>query len=106
MATRRSAGQVAASWASSFWLAKESVGVAVAATASCAEPYAVMLFCSSMVENRHDRSPWCHALRGHDMDHSEVLEKQGDSSINRRWRTDGDGGRAGRQIASGCVKLR
>jgi hypothetical protein len=25
------------------------------------------------------------------MDHSEVLEKQGDFSLNRRWRREGDG---------------
>src|ERR1035441_3917050 len=42
MATRRSAGQLAACFASSFWLLKESEGVVVAA-ASSAEPNAVML---------------------------------------------------------------
>ena len=28
-------------------------------------------------KRRHDRSPWCHALRGHHIDHSDLLEKQG-----------------------------
>jgi hypothetical protein len=46
-------------------------------------------------KSRHNRAPWGHALRGHHMDHSEVLEKQGDSSANRCWRTDGDGCAAG-----------
>jgi hypothetical protein len=41
-------------------------------------------------EGRHVLSPWCHALRGHHMDHSEVLEKQGDWAINRPWRRIGD----------------
>src|ERR1017187_1167663 len=49
MATRRSAGQPAASFASSFWLAKESKGVVVAAAASSAEPNAVMLLSLSIV---------------------------------------------------------
>jgi hypothetical protein len=33
-------------------------------------------------KRRHTRSPWCHALRGHHMDHSEVLETQGESATN------------------------
>ena len=49
MATRRSAGQLAASSASSFWLAKESKGAAVAAAASSAEPNAVLLLSLSIV---------------------------------------------------------
>jgi hypothetical protein len=50
IATRRSAGQPALNAASSFWLAKESKGVAVAAAASSVEPNAEMLFCSSIVK--------------------------------------------------------
>jgi hypothetical protein len=51
--------------------------------------------CSDVVigvdrKRRHNRSPWCHALRGRDMDHSEVLERQGDFAINRRGRRSGD----------------
>src|ERR1035437_211306 len=49
MATRRSAGQPAASSVRSFWLAKESKGVVVVAVASSWVPNAVMLFCSSIV---------------------------------------------------------
>src|ERR1700674_3250581 len=32
---------------------------------------------------------------GQEIDHSELLEKQGNCSLNRGWRTDGDGGRRG-----------
>src|ERR1035438_4416549 len=78
IATNRSAGQVAANSASSFWLAKVSNGVVVVAAASSGVPNAVMLLSLSIVEGRHLLSPWCHALRGHHMNHSEVLEKQGD----------------------------
>ena len=35
-------------------------------------------------KRRHNRSPWCHGLRGHHMNHSELLEKQGNSEQNRR----------------------
>jgi hypothetical protein len=50
MATSRSAGQPAASSTSSFWLAKESNGVAVVAAASSGVPCAVMLpdLCTEM----------------------------------------------------------
>jgi hypothetical protein len=41
-------------------------------------------------KRRHNRSPWCHAYRGHHIDHSEVLEKQGNCAVNRRWRRGGD----------------
>src|ERR1039457_4127218 len=50
IATRRSAGHALASSASSFWLAKLSKGVAVAAAASSWVENAEMLFCSSMVK--------------------------------------------------------
>src|ERR1700735_5707458 len=50
MATSRSAGQPAASSASSFWLAKESNGVAAVATASSGVPCAVMLLSVSIVK--------------------------------------------------------
>jgi hypothetical protein len=46
---------------------------------------------------RHFESPLFRALRGQHMDHSEVLEKQGDSSITRRWRWTGDEGRTHRK---------
>jgi hypothetical protein len=49
IATKRSAGQPAISSVSSFWLLKESNGVAVVAAASSWVPNAVMLFCSSIV---------------------------------------------------------
>src|SRR5674476_587283 len=49
MATSRSAGQPAASSASSFWLAKESKGVVVVAAASSWVPNAVMLLSESIV---------------------------------------------------------
>src|ERR1017187_5209566 len=49
MATRRSAGQLAASSTSFFWVAKESKGVVVAAAASSTEPNAVMLLSLSIV---------------------------------------------------------
>src|ERR1035438_10484103 len=48
-------------------------------------------------EGRHVLSPWCHTLRGHHMNHSEVLEKQGDCAINRRWRRHSDGRTRGRR---------
>ena len=38
----------------------------------------------------HFEAPCGRALRGHDMDHSEVLEKQGNSALNRPWRRVGD----------------
>jgi len=50
MATSRSAGHAAASSVSSFWLAKVSNGVAVAATASSGVPCAVMLLSVSIVK--------------------------------------------------------
>src|ERR1017187_9484262 len=50
IATRRSVGQLAANSASSFWLAKVSKGVVVAAAASSAEPNAVMLLSVSIVK--------------------------------------------------------
>jgi hypothetical protein len=90
MATSRSAGQAAASSASSFWLVKESKGCRARGGG---------LFCGAkrgdvvVAVNRkraHNRSPWCHALRGHHMDRSEVIEKQGNSAENRRWRRAGD----------------
>jgi hypothetical protein len=46
---------------------------------------------------------WCHALRGRHMDHSEVLEKQGNSARNRDWRRTGDVEEAVAQIAPGCT---
>ena len=49
MATSRSAGQPATISASSFWLAKESKGVALAAAASSLEPNAVIVFSLSIV---------------------------------------------------------
>src|ERR1035437_1933651 len=50
IATRRSPGHAAANSASSFWLAKESKGVVVAAAASSVEPNAVMLLSLSIVK--------------------------------------------------------
>ena len=44
-------------------------------------------------EGRHNHSPWCHAMRGHDIDHSEVLEKQGNFDLNLDLR--GSAGRRG-----------
>src|SRR5450756_2500123 len=49
MATSRSAGQPAASSASSFWLAKESKGVVVVAAASSWVANALMWFSASMI---------------------------------------------------------
>jgi hypothetical protein len=49
IATRRSAGQAAASSASSFWLAKVSNGVVLVAAASSGVPNAVMLLSLSIV---------------------------------------------------------
>jgi hypothetical protein len=43
-------------------------------------------------ERFHNLSPCCRALGGHDIDHSEVLEKQGNLAVNRRRRRSGDGG--------------
>src|SRR5208283_5198643 len=86
MATRRSAGQAAANSASSF-----STAEGVERGGGCGGG----LFCGAKRRDvvvavnrkrRHNRSPWCHALRGHHMDHSGVLEKQGDSATNRGWR--------------------
>src|ERR1035438_4544016 len=50
IATNRSAGQVVASSASSFWLANVSKGVVVVAAASSGVPNAVMLFSLSIVK--------------------------------------------------------
>jgi hypothetical protein len=43
------------------------------------------------------------ALGGHDIDHSEVLEKQGNLAVNRRWRRSGDGRRSVAQIDADCA---
>jgi hypothetical protein len=40
----------------------------------------------------HCESPLFRALCGHDINHSEVLETQGNSEINRRGRRVGDAG--------------
>src|ERR1017187_1311721 len=79
IATSLSAGQALASSASSFWLAKESKGVVVAAAASSGVPCAVMLFSASIV-NVILNLLLFRALRGHHMDCSEVLERQGNCS--------------------------
>src|ERR1019366_8012193 len=50
MATRRSAGQLAACSANSCWLLKLSKGGVVAAAGSSAEANAVVVLCSSMVK--------------------------------------------------------
>src|ERR1039458_533232 len=41
-------------------------------------------------ESRHNRCPFCHALRGHHMNPSEALESKGLSGINRPWGRTGD----------------
>src|ERR1035441_2894963 len=41
-------------------------------------------------ESRHNRCPFCHALRGHHMNPSEALESKGLSEINRPWGRTGD----------------
>jgi hypothetical protein len=51
-------------------------------------------------KRRHDRSPWRRALRGQHMNHSELLETQGNSEQNRRWRRNGDGVGPGRYLAA------
>ena len=48
-------------------------------------------------KRRHNLSPCRHALRGHDMNRSDLLEIQGPYSTNRQWRRTGD---AAQQIAS------
>jgi hypothetical protein len=104
IATIRSAGQLVTSPANSFWLAKLSNGVVVAAVASSAEPNAVMLFFSIDRKRFHSESPWCRAQRGHDMDHSDLLEKQGNCSANRRRRRTGDWKQASRRFACGVTR--
>ena len=103
MATSLSAGHWAASSANSCSLVKLSNGLAVVAAASSGVPCAVMLFSLSMGEC-HVKSPGCRAPRGHHMDHSELVEKQGNSDINRRGRRAGDGGRQNTQTSSGALQ--
>src|ERR1039457_577886 len=62
--TSRSAGHALASSTSSFWLLKLLKGVAVAAAASSWLENATISFVSLIV-SRHNRCPFCHALRGH-----------------------------------------
>jgi hypothetical protein len=41
-------------------------------------------------KRRHNRSPlWCHALRGDHMDHSALLERQGNCSVNQTMAKNG-----------------
>src|ERR1039457_1467236 len=87
--TSRSAGHALASSTSSFWLLKLSKGVAVAAAASSWLENATISFVSLIV-SRHNRCPFCHALRGHHMNPSEALESKGLSEINRPWGRTGD----------------
>jgi hypothetical protein len=98
MATSLSAGHCVASAASSCWLAKESKGVVVVAAGFLlrAERGDVVLLVDR--KRLHNLSPWCRVVRGHDIDHSEVLEKQGDCAINRRRRRSGDGGQTAAQM--------
>src|SRR5450759_5193113 len=79
MATRRSAGQPAASAARSFWLAKESKGVVVVAAASSWVPNAVMLFWSSIVNVFISCLLGATLCAVMDIHHSDLLEKQGNS---------------------------
>jgi hypothetical protein len=44
------------------------------------------------------------AYRGHHIDHSDLLEKQGNSAVNRRWRRAGDGVGIGRQMVPGGAR--
>ena len=53
----------------------------------------------------HFRSiSFCGNHRVHHIDHSEVLGKQGNSAVHRRWRRGGDGVTGGPQMASGGVR--
>jgi len=85
--TKRSVGQPAISSASSFWLAKVSNGGGSrGGSLFCgAERRDVVIAVDR--KRRHNLAPWGHALRGHDMDHSEAIERQGNCAGNRRWRT-------------------
>ena len=107
IATRRSAGQAAASSASSFWLAKVSNGVAVVAAASSGGGKRRDVVVAVDRKRRHDRSPWCHALRGHHMDHSEVLEKQGNCAVKSTMAKDWRCARRGcHQMSGNVTKLK
>ena len=44
-------------------------------------------------KRRHNRSPLCRALRGHDIHHPGAPNRQDNSEKNRRWRRNGDDGR-------------
>jgi hypothetical protein len=52
----------------------------------------------------HIRSPLATLCAASHMNPSEVLERQGNSEINLRWRRNGDEGLDDSQIASGCVR--
>src|ERR1035437_2326035 len=89
-AAKRSAGQAPTSQASPFSLANESKGVVVAATASSVVPNTLMLLSLSIVKVFIIVSPLATLCAAHDMDHSEVLERQGKSeqksSLVNGWR--------------------
>jgi hypothetical protein len=101
MASKRSVGQAAASSANSCWLVKDWDGLVTASLLWGAKGADVVVGVDG--ERFHFQSP-CSALRGHHMDHSEVLEKQGDLAINRGRRRSSDGEEAVAQIAPGCAK--
>src|ERR1017187_1522762 len=65
-------------------------GVVVAATASSAVPNTLMLLSLSIVKVFISVSPLATLCAAHDMDHSEVLERQGkseqESSLVNGWR--------------------
>src|ERR1039458_6065323 len=80
IATNRSAGQPAASSASSFWLAKVSNGVVTVAAASSGVPNAVMLFSLSIVNVVMVLLLGATLCAVVTCDCSELLELQGDSA--------------------------
>src|ERR1022692_2271458 len=100
IANRRSAGQPAANSASSCSLVKLSNGVCAAAEASSGVANATISFVSLIVKVVIIVLLYvCRALRGHHIHLSEVLERQGFSEINLRWRRNGDGRRRSPQIS-------
>jgi hypothetical protein len=53
-------------------------------------------------KRRHNRSPWCHALRGHHMDHSGCAHRQANNAGNRERRWEGDEWDRAQMIAGDC----
>jgi hypothetical protein len=78
--------------------------VVVVAAASSAEPNAVMLFSLVIVKVVIFVLLFGPRSCGQHMNHSEVLETQGDSVINRRWRTNGDEVCRRRQMSAGVLR--